>query len=82
MSDKKQRGTPEYRAAQLPGSFRLKGIRVTKEDEAMASAIIRSKIKAEDAIREAVGQLRDRNQIVLKNSVNGAGAEIYPQNEE
>lgn len=44
--------TPEFRAAQLAGSSRLEGIRVSSDDEKLMASIIRGDVQPTDLIRK------------------------------
>ncbi len=58
--------TPEYRAAQLAGSSRLEGIRVSADDEKMMASIIRGDVHATDLIRELKMEFANKSQAGLK----------------
>lgn len=58
--------TPEFRAAQLAGSSRLEGIRVSADDEKMMASIIRGDVRATDLIRELKAEYANTARAGLK----------------
>lgn len=58
--------TPEYRAAQLAGSSRLEGIRVSAEDEKIMASIIRGDVRVSDLIENLKAQYSTASRPGLK----------------
>lgn len=61
MSGKVRKLTPEYQAAQLAGSSRLEGVRVSPADEEEMAAIIRGDVSERDLIGSLKSKYRARN---------------------